>query len=44
MTPAAQKLLVWLLLSALAVAIAWSAFRGYLSAEFLLDFANLFTC
>lgn len=44
MTPSVQKLLVWILLSALAVMVTYAAFRGYLGAEFLIGFANTFSC
>jgi hypothetical protein len=37
-------MLVWLLLSALAALITYVAFRGYLSPDFLLGFANSFSC
>jgi hypothetical protein len=40
----AHKLAIWLLLAVLAVAISFVAFRGYLGAEFLIDFANTFVC
>ncbi len=44
MTPSAIKLLVWMLLSALAAIVTYAAFRGYLGAEFLIGFANTFSC
>jgi len=36
--------LLWLLTAALAVAVAYSAFRGYLSPELLIGFANGILC
>jgi len=39
-----RRVLVWTILSALAALIAYLAFRGYLSPEMLLDFANTFYC
>ena len=44
MTPSATRLLVWMLLSALAVMVTYAVFRGYLGAEFLIGFANTFSC
>ena len=44
MTQSAIKLLVWMLLSALAAIVTYAAFRGYLGAEFLIGFANTFSC
>lgn len=44
MTPFVTKLLVWILLSVLAAIITYAAFRGYLGAEFLISFANTFSC
>ncbi len=44
MTPSAARLMMWLLLSALAAIITYAAFRGYLGAEFLIGFANTFSC
>lgn len=38
------RALVWLLLSVLAALIAYFAFRGYLTPEMLLGFANSFSC
>ena len=39
-----NKLLVWILLAALAAALTLATFRGYLSPELLLGFANTFSC
>lgn len=40
----AQKILVWMLLAALAAFISYFSFRGYLGAEFLIGFANSLYC
>ena len=39
-----RKMLVWLLLSVLAALVTYATFRGYLSPDFLLGFANSFSC
>ena len=39
-----KRILLWLMLLALAALITWFAFRGYLSPEMLFDFANTFSC
>jgi len=39
-----RRLLVWIVLSAIAASLSYAAFRGYLSAELLLGFANSFSC
>lgn len=44
MTQAQTKLLIWMLLSALAALLTYATFRGYLSPDFLLGFANTFSC
>jgi hypothetical protein len=44
MTENQRKMLVWILLSALAASISYAAFRGYFSPELLLGFANSFSC
>lgn len=38
------KWLSWLMLAALAAALVYTAFNGYLSPEMLLGFANTFSC
>lgn len=38
------KILSWLALAALTAMLIYSAFRGYLSPEMLLGFANTFSC
>lgn len=44
MTQARTKMLVWIVLATLAAALAYATFRGYLSPELLLGFANTFSC
>lgn len=44
MTLIQRKILKWLLLSALAALVSFSAFRGYLNPDLLLGFANTFSC
>jgi zinc transporter ZupT len=39
-----RRALVWLTLSALAAALGWLAFRGYLNPELLFHFANALYC
>lgn len=39
-----RKILIWLLLAALAAMISYVGFRGYLSPDFLINFANSFSC
>ncbi len=38
------KPVVWMVLAALAALLSYVAFRGYLSPDFLLGFANNFSC
>lgn len=40
----AQKILMWLLLMALATLVSYFSFRGYLAPEFLIGFANSLYC
>lgn len=40
----ARKILVWMLLAALAAIVSYLGFRGYLSPELLIDFSNSFYC
>ena len=42
--PITFKLLAWTVLALLAALLAWVVFRGYLSPELLLGFANSFGC
>lgn len=44
MNTARTKMLVWILLSALAAAMTYLIFRGYLNPDLLLGFANSFSC
>ena len=39
-----NRLLMWLLLSALAALVGWVGFRGYLNPELLFHFANSLYC
>ena len=38
------RALLWVLIAMAAMLIAYVAFRGYLNPEFLIGFANSFTC
>ena len=40
----ARKILVWLLLAALAAIVSYLGFRGYLSPELLINYSNSFYC
>jgi len=40
----ARKILVWMLLAALAAIVSYLGFRGYLSPELLINFSNSFYC
>ena len=44
MTLTRTRLLFWLLFFALATVVTYATFRGYLSPDFLLGFANTFSC
>ncbi len=39
-----HKALAWLLVAMLAALLTYVSFRGYLSTELLLQFANTFHC
>ena len=39
-----RKILVWAMLAALAALVAYFSFRGYMSADMLFNFGNLFYC
>jgi len=39
-----RKILMWLLLIVLTALVSYVSFRGYLSPELLIDFANSFYC
>lgn len=38
------RILMWLMLIALAALVSYIGFRGYLSPELLINFANAFYC
>lgn len=40
----ARRILLWLMLAALAAWVAYVAFRGYFSPEMLFNFSNAFSC
>lgn len=44
MTVVRKKILMWILLSALAASMTYLIFRGYLNPDLLLGFANSFSC
>jgi hypothetical protein len=39
-----HRVLAWALLAALLAYLSYLSFRAYLSPEFLIGFANLFSC
>lgn len=39
-----SKMLVWIVLAIVAAGLTYATFRGYLSPELLLGFANTFSC
>ena len=39
-----RRIALWLVLGALAVLLAYIAFRSYLSPDFLINFSNSFRC
>jgi len=39
-----QRVLLWLVLTALAALVAYFGIRGYLSPELLFNFSNSFYC
>jgi hypothetical protein len=43
-TSAGKRVIVWLILAALAALVTWLAFRGYFSPELLLNFSSTFNC
>jgi len=43
-TTAGKRAIVWLILAALAALVTYLAFRGYFSADLLLNFSNTFNC
>ena len=44
MTQQPRRLLVWTLLLALLAYLSYLSFKAYLSPEFLIGFANLYSC
>lgn len=44
MTVVSRKILAWILLSMLTASATYLIFRGYLSPDLLLGFANSFSC
>ena len=44
MTQQTRRLLIWALMVALLAYVSYLSFRAYLSPEFLIGFANLFSC
>lgn len=39
-----KRAVLWLILATLAAVLTYFAFRGYFSAEFLMNFSNAFSC
>jgi len=39
-----KRVLLWLMLAALAALVAYAGIRGYLSADMLFNFSNSFSC
>jgi len=39
-----KRILLWLILAALATLVTYFSIRGYLTPELLLNFSNTFTC
>jgi hypothetical protein len=39
-----HRVLAWVVLTALLAYLSYLSFRAYLSPEFLIGFANLFSC
>jgi hypothetical protein len=40
----ARRMMMWLILAVLAALVGLASFRGYLSPEMLINFANSFYC
>lgn len=40
----ARRILVWAMLAALAAAVTYLSFRGYVGADMLFNFGNMFYC
>ena len=43
-TTAGRRVIVWMILAMLAALVTWFAFRGYFTAELLLNFSSAFNC
>jgi hypothetical protein len=39
-----KRVLLWLMLATLAAVLTYFAFRGYFSADLLMNFSNAFSC
>ncbi|MEK6594638.1 MAG: hypothetical protein AABZ67_16320 [Pseudomonadota bacterium] len=39
-----RRILIWLLLAAMAAMVSYIGFRGYLNPDFLINFSNSFYC
>ncbi len=44
MTQQARQLLVWILLGVVLAYLSYISFRAYLGPDFLIGFANIFSC
>ncbi len=44
MTPQARQLLVWTVVGIVLAYISYITFRAYLGPDFLIGFANIFSC
>jgi hypothetical protein len=44
MTRQTRQLLVWMLLGVLLAYVSYVSFRAYLGPDFLIGFANIFSC
>jgi hypothetical protein len=43
-TTEAKRILIWLLLAAVAALVSYAGMRGYLARDLLLNFANMYYC
>lgn len=39
-----KRIVLWIMLAALAAVLSYIAFRGYLTPDFLINFSNSFRC
>jgi hypothetical protein len=39
-----RRVALWLILATLAALVTYAAFRGYFTADFLINFSNTFHC